>query len=161
MPSGATEYSRNVSIEGTQTGWTGLYNANSTVTRVEPVGGSYDGLWALQIGIKSGADEGGVNNVQPLWVTSTTQGRTYTGSSFVRASVAGETVFLLLWETTPSGTRIGSTTQSVSLNDTNWHQVSDSYTARGTGNLLHYSLHAYLTGASQSFLADCLSLQSP
>jgi hypothetical protein len=53
-PSGATEHSGNVSVESNQTGWTGKYNSNSAVTRVEPAGGSYDGLRALQVALKSG-----------------------------------------------------------------------------------------------------------
>lgn len=161
VPPGATEYSGNVSVESNQTGWTGKPNSNSTVTRVEPTGGSYDGLWALQIGIQSGSGEGGVNNASPIWVTSTTQGTMYTGSSFVRASVAGEKVSLTLTEETSGGTKVGSNTTSLTLQDTNWHQISDSYTAQGTGNTLRYSLHASLASTSQQFLADCLSLQAP
>lgn len=161
VPPGATEYSGNVSVESSQTGWTGKPNSNSTATRVEPTGGSYDGLWALQMGIKSGSGVGGVNNASPIWVTSTAQGTMYTGSSFVRASVAGEKVSLTLTEETSAGTKVGSTTTSLTLNDTNWHQLSDSYTAQSTGNVLHYSLHASLASASQNFLADCLSLQAP
>src|SRR5689334_5336364 len=48
-PSGTTELSGNVSVEDGQTGWTGKYNSHSVVTRVQPAGGSYDGLWALQV----------------------------------------------------------------------------------------------------------------
>lgn len=121
-PAGATEYSQNVSVESSQAGWTGAYNSNSAVTRVEPPGGSYDGLWALQIGIKSGLGPAGVSNVKPIWVTSTTQGTTYIGSSFVRASAAGEKVSLTLTEKTPGGTTIGNHTTTLTLNDTNWHQ---------------------------------------
>jgi hypothetical protein len=160
VPSGATEYSGNVSVESGQTGW-GRYNSSSTVSRVEPAGGAYDALWALQIGTTSVSTPGGVTNVNPMWVSSTTQGTTYTGSGFVRASVAGEEVGILLAEKTSSGTKIGSASKVVTLNDTSWHQVSDSYTAQANGNVLHYSLFAYLTSTSQSFLADCLSLQSP
>jgi hypothetical protein len=161
VPGGSTEYSGNVSVENDQTGWTGTYNSNSAVTRVEPPSGSYDGLWALRIGIKSGSGYGGASNASPVWVTSTSQGTAYTGSSFVQASVAGETVSLTLTEKTSGGTTRGYHTTSVTLNDTNWHQVTDSYTVKGTGDILHYSLHGYLASTSQSFLADCLSLQAP
>lgn len=158
---GATELSQNLSVESGQTGWTGTYNATSTVTRVEPPGGSFDGLWALQAGIKSGSGQGGISNANPLWVTSTTQGTTYTGSGFARAGVAGEQVSLTLTEKASGGAPVGSHTTTVTLSDTDWHQVSDSYTARGTGNTLRYSLHASLASTSQTFLADCLGLQAP
>jgi hypothetical protein len=160
VPAGATEYSGNLSVEGSQTGWTGAYNSNSTVTRAEPAGGSYDGLWALQVGIKSGSGQGGVSNANPVWVTSTSQGRAYQASSFVRGS-AGETVSLTLTEKTPGGKAVGYHTTSLTLNDTSWHQITGSYTALGSGNLLRYSLHGYLASPSQSFQADCLSLQGP
>jgi acid phosphatase len=161
VPSGATEYSQNVSVEASQTGWTGVYSSNSTVIRVEPAGGGYDGLWALQVGIKSGSGQGGVNNASPVWVTSTTQGTTYTGAGFVRASAAGQTVSLTLTEKTSGGATVGYRTTSLTLNDTSWHQVSDFYTAQGTGDVLHYSLHGYLASTSQHFQADCLSLRAP
>jgi hypothetical protein len=161
VPPGATEYSGNVSVESGQTGWTGIYNSNSAVTRVEPAGGSYDGLWALQIGIKSGYGQGGVSNAKPIWVTSTTAGTMYTAGSFVKASATGETLSVTLTEKTPGGTTVGYHTTSLTLNDTNWHQVSDSYTAHNSGDILHYSVHGHLASTSQSFLADCLSLQVP
>jgi hypothetical protein len=161
VPAGATELSGNVSVESSQTGWTGVYNSNSTVTRDAPAGGSYDGLWALRVGIKSGSGQGGVTNASPLWVTSTSQGTTYTGSSFVRAGTAGQAVSLTLTEKTSGGTTVGYHTTSVTLNDSNWHQVSDSYTAQQNGDVLRYSVHGYLASTSQSFEADCLSLQVP
>jgi hypothetical protein len=161
VPAGATELSGNVSVESGQTGWTGSYNANSAVTRAEPAGGSYDGLWALHAGIKSGSGQGGITNASPLWVTSTSQGTTYTGSSFARASTAGQTVSLTLTEKTSGGATVGYHTTSLTLNDTNWHQLSVSYTAQQNGDVLHYSVHGYLASTAQSFEADCLSLQVP
>jgi hypothetical protein len=160
-PLGATEYSGNLSLETSQTGWTGLYNQNSALSLVQPAGGSYDGSWALQVGIKSGSGVGGVANAQPIWVRSTSQGTTYTASSFLRAGVAGEKVSLTLTEVTSGGATVASHTTAVTLNDTNWHSISNSYTAAGAGDILKYSLHASFADASQTFLADCLSLQSP
>jgi len=164
---GATELSANLSLESSQTGWTGIYNANSNVGRVEPSGGSYDGLWALQVTVRAGAGAAGVNNANPLWVpgppgTATAVGQVFTGSAFVQASTPGEQISLLLRETTPSGNGIGYHTTTVTLGDTGWHQITSSYTAAGNGDLIRYSLYAAnLASASQYFLADCLSLQTP
>jgi hypothetical protein len=160
-PAGAIELSGNVSVESGLTGWTGKYNANSVVSRVEPAGGSYDGLWAVQVGIKSGSGQGGVSNASPVWVNATAQGTTYTASSFVRASVAGEKVSLTLTEETAAGRRVGHQTASVTLAGTGWHQMTGSYTAQAAGDVLHYALHAYLAAPSDTFQADCLSLQAP
>jgi hypothetical protein len=67
-----------------------------------------------------------------------------------------------LRETTPSGNGIGYHTTTVTLGDTGWHQITSSYTAAGNGDLIRYSLYAAnLASASQYFLADCLSLQTP
>ena len=136
------------------------------MTRAEPAGGSYDGLWALRVASKtSGA--AGVNNVSPIWVPgppgpATTAGQVYTGSAFVQASTPGEQVSLVLRETTPSGTIVASRTTTVTLGDTGWHQVSTAYTATATGDLIRYTLRAAnFASPSQDFLADCLSLQTP
>ena len=165
-PAGTTELSGNLSLEANQTGWTGNYNSNSSVTRVQPAGGSYDGTWALKVAPKaSGA--AGVNNASPIWVPgppglATTAGQVYTGSAFVQASVSGEQVSLVVRETTPSGTSVASHTTTVTLGDTAWHQVSSAYTAAATGDLIRYTLRASnFASPSQDFLADCLSLQTP
>lgn len=167
-PSGATELSGNVSVETNQNGWTGVYNADSSVTRIEPAGGSYDGSWALQIAPKKG-DSGaaGVNNANPVWVpgppgTTTTAGEAFTGSVFVSANTPGEQVTLLIRETTTSGTAVGSHTTTVTLSDTNWHQITSAYTAKNSGDMIRYFLYgSNFASSGQNFLADCLSLQTP
>lgn len=159
-PAGSSEYSGNISVEADQTGWTGRYNRNSTVSDVEPAGGSYDGQWALQVGLKSGSGQSGVTNANPTWVPSTAKGRTYTAASFVRASAAGEKVSLTLVEKKSSGATVSSRTTTVTLADTDWHPVTASYAARADGDVLHYSLHASLANSGQTFLADCLTLQA-
>jgi phosphatidylinositol-3-phosphatase len=165
-PAGTTELSGNLSLEANQTGWTGKYNSNSSVTRVQPAGGSYDGTWALKVApVTSGA--AGVNNASPIWVPgppglATTASQVYTGTAFVQASTPGEQVSLVLRETTPSGTSVASRTTTVTLGDTGWHQVSAAYTATATGDLIRYTLRAgNFASPSQNFLADCLSLQTP
>jgi hypothetical protein len=165
-PAGTTELSGNLSLETNQTGWTGIYNSNSVNTRVEPAGGSYDGSWALQVTPKA-AGIAGLNNVNPIWVPgapglATTAGQVYTGSAFVEASVPGETFSLIVREATPSGTTVSSHITTVTLSDTSWHQITSAYTAKGTGNLIRYSLYvANFASSGQHFLADCLSLQTP
>jgi hypothetical protein len=43
-----------------------------------------------------------------------------------------------------------------------WQQITTTYTAAGTGDLIHYSLYATnLASKGQDFLGDCLSLQTP
>jgi phosphatidylinositol-3-phosphatase len=167
-PPGTTELSGNVSLETSQTGWTGVYNSSSVVTRAEPAGGSYDGLWALQVAPKPGASgAAGLNNASPIWVpgppgTATTAGQVYTGSAFVQASTAGEQITLVVREVTTGGTVVGHHSTTLTPGDNGWHQISSAYTASGTGNVLRYTLYASnFASSSQYFLADCLSLQTP
>jgi hypothetical protein len=166
-PAGASELSGNRSVESSQAGWTGHYNSHSTVTRVEPPSGSYDGLWALQIALNSGSGKAGVNNVNPRWVPgppglATTAGQHYTASALVQGSTPGESVSLLTKETTRSGSTAGYHVTTTTLGDTGWHQISSGYTVRHTGDAIRYSLYATnLANTSQRLLADCLSLQKP
>jgi hypothetical protein len=165
---GMTELSGNLSLESGQSGWTGVFNATSRVTRVQPPGGSYDGSWALQVAPASGnSGTAGVNNAGPVWVpgppgTASTAASTYAGSAFVRGSVPGEQVSLLVREITPGGTGAGFHTTTMTLGDTAWHQVTSTYTAQASGDLIKYSLYASnLASSAQYFQADCLSLQTP
>lgn len=158
-PTGETELSGNVSLEGDQTGWYGHLGANTTVARLQPPGGSYDGLWAMQVGLKAGTTGTvGLNNAKPIWVTSTTAGATYQGSVFVAANTPGEQVTLLLRERTSGGAKVGYSRKTVTLGDTGWHQITDSYTAKDSGDLLRYGVVGHSFSSSEDFLADCLSL---
>lgn len=161
-PAGATELSGNVSVETGQTGWTGKYNSQSVTTRVQPAGGSYDGLWALQVAPASGASgTAGVNNASPVWVTNTTAGQVYEGSVFVNPSVAGETVSLVVRETTSGGTSVGEHVTTITA-ASGWQQITSTYTAKNSGDYIRYSVYASnFASSSQNFLADCLSLWSP
>ena len=167
-PPGTTELSGNLSLETSQSGWTGVYNTNTALARVQPAGGSYDGSWALQVAPKAGAGgAAGVNNASPLWVPgppgqATTASQAYTGSAFVQTNAPGEEVTLLLQEISPSGSTVGSSSTTVDLADTAWYQVSTGYTAQATGDALHYTLYGSNFGNSfEHFRADCLSLQTP
>lgn len=162
-PLGMTELSDNLSLETSQTGWTGTYNSKSRPTRVQVAGGSYDGNWALQVAPKAGTSGiAGVNNANPLWVNNTVAGATYTGSAYVRASVPGEKISLVVHETTAAGSGVGNHTTTMTLGDTAWHQLSSAYKAKNSGDILHYTIYANnFADSTQYFQADCLSLQTP
>ena len=164
-PAGGSELSGNPSLESGQQGWTGKYDANSVLARVQPAGGSYDGSWALRAsGTAAGA--AGVSNAAPFWVpgppgAATVVGQAYTGGAVVRASAAGEKVSLRVRELSPTGAVVGVRVATVTLADTGWHQISAAYTAAQNGDSLRYALFSSSLPAGQSFLADCLSLQTP
>lgn len=157
-PAGSTERSGNLSLETDQIGWTGIYNSNSVNSRVS--GGSFDGQWGLKLAPKA-AGYAGVNNASPNWVTSSVAGKVYTGSAYVKSSVSGLTVNLLILEVTPGGSTVSTHKTTVTYNDTAWHSLSSAYTALNSGNLIKYSLFgSNFTSTSQNILADCLSLTS-
>ena len=157
-PAGDSELSGNVSVESGQTGWTGIYNSTSSVTRVMPSGGSY----AVEVAPTSGnSGTAGVNNANPVWVTNTTAGQTYTGSVFVNPSVIGEKITLVLRETTPGGAAVSSGKTTITA-ASGWQQITAAYTAENSGDYLRYSVYASnFASSSQNFLADCLSLWTP
>jgi len=157
-----TELSGNVSGESNQDGWTGTYNAQSVVARVEPPGGSYAGLWALRVTPRSG-DFGaaGVANADPVWVTYTDAGTAYEASVFLSASIPGERLVVQLTEETSSGAVVRKASTTVTLNDTDWHQLTVTDTAKDNHDVLDYYVYAQnLKTGSHGFLADCLSLWS-
>ena len=151
-----------MSVEGGQTGWTGKYNSHSVVTRVQPAGGSYDGLWALQVTPASGTSgAAGISNANPIWVTNTAAGQVYEGSVFVNPSVAGEKVSLVVKETTSGGTSVASHVTTITA-ASGWQQITSTYTAKNSGDYIRYVVYASnFASSSQNFLADCLSLWSP
>jgi hypothetical protein len=168
VPTGMDEYSANPSLESNQTGWTGVYNGTSVVRRTQLQGGSYDGAWALSTAPKSGTTgTAGVNNAAPFWIpgapgVGTIVGRAYTGRVMVKASVAGESIHLLVRETTASGSGVGSAVASLTPDDTSWHSLSTVYRAKNAGDVIRGSIYvSNFVDSSQYFLADCLSLQAP
>lgn len=164
-PSGMTELSGNVTLETDQTGWTGVYNKQSSIGRVQPAAGSYDGSWALKVAPTAGASgSAGVNNANPAWLPAspgTVLAATYIGSAMVQTSVSGEQVALTIREITPAGSAVGNHTTAVTSTDIGWHPITSSYVAKYSGDALRYTLYgSNFANSTQNFTADCLSLQT-
>jgi Purple acid Phosphatase, N-terminal domain/Calcineurin-like phosphoesterase len=152
-----TQWITNQSVETNLTGWTGVYNSNSQVSRVTT--DAYDGIASIQVvGVAAGA--AGVT-AKPKPVSSTTAGLTYTGGVWVRGQVSGETILLLLIEVRSDGTTAGSKRVSLKVPDTAWHQLSVAYPAVQSGNQLGVSIYCSNLTAGGWFHADMMSLTSP
>ena len=156
-----TEYVLNRSVEnGDMTGWLGVYNAKSEVTAVQPVGGSAHGTWALRVkNTATVAQEAGVQNARPRWVTNTTAATTYTGSAWVRGP-PGTVVTLLLRECPQAGACSAYKAKSVTLGS-GWRQVVTTLTAAAHGNQVRYSVYANSIAPGGTFLADLFSESAP
>lgn len=155
---GSRQWVTNQSVETDLTGWTGLWNSASKVTRVTTDG--FSGSAGVQVARTSGTGAAGVNS-KPKPVTSTVAATSYTASVWVKGKVAGQVIVLLLKETTPAGAAVGSKTVSVTVPDTGWHQLSLVYPAARSGDQLTVSVYCNNLPAAGWFRADLMSLTSP
>ncbi|HSP38728.1 MAG TPA: hypothetical protein VLR26_13335, partial [Frankiaceae bacterium] len=123
MAEGAqAEFVTNPGLETNQTGWTGVYNGNSTVARSSAA--AHTGSWSLRLGSKSsGLTTVGVNNVNPVWVSSSTAGTPYSTGGWVRATTAGSTVRVAVKEVSGTSAVASAQSATLTLNDTAWHQL--------------------------------------
>jgi hypothetical protein len=100
-------------------------------------------------------------NLDPRPVSSTQVGRTYTGSVYVRPSVAGVPVTLLLREARPDGAAPTNGYRAVTVTPvtTGWTRIDASYVAKEPGNTLSFSVYATLP-VGGLFRADTFALTS-
>ena len=156
-----TEYVLNPGLETTQSGWTGIYNGSSKVTRSSAA--AHTGSWALRLGSSSGsAAPAGVNNVNPVWVTNSAAGKPYTTGGWVRATTVGTTVRVLLKEVAGSTTVGSAQSATLTLGDTAWHRLPTvTYTAQRNGDAVKTSLLATNLNTSRAVFFDDLSLTAP
>jgi uncharacterized repeat protein (TIGR01451 family) len=155
---GSRQWVTNQSVESTLTGWTGLWNSASKVTRITTDG--LDGTASVHVVRTSGTGAAGVNSKPPP-VTSTVAGTSYTASVWVKGKVSGETIFLVLKETTTSGAAVGSKSVSLTVRDTGWHQLTLVRPASRSGDQLTVSVYCSNLPAGGWFHADFMSLTSP
>jgi hypothetical protein len=158
---GTTQFVTNPGLETSQTGWTGVYNGSSTVTRSSAA--AHSGSWSLRLGSKSGSlAPAGVNNVNPVWVTNSTAGTPYSTGGWVRATTAGTTVRVVLKELSGASTVATAQSATLTLNDTAWHQLPAlTYTAAGSGHSLKLSLISTNLNTSRALFFDDLSMTAP
>ena len=87
-----------------------------------------------------------------IWVTNTAAGQVYEGSVFVNPSAAGETVSLVVRETTPGGSSVGEHVTTITT-ASGWQQITSTYTAKNSGDYIRYSVYASnFASSSQNFL---------
>ena len=162
---GAAELSGNVSLETSQSGWTGVTNTNSVITRVQPPGGSYDGSWALQVAPKT-AGAAGVNNVSPIWVPgppAPDHGRPGLHRQRFRGGEHPRRADHAAGPGDDARRDRHQLPRYVHYRERRWLAADHLRIHRQKhGDLIRYSLAASnLATTTQHFLADCLSLQTP
>jgi hypothetical protein len=158
IPGATRQWVTNQSVESALTGWTGVWNSASVVTRATTDG--FDGTASVQVGRKSGSGAAGVNS-KPNPVTSTVAATPYSASVQVKGKVAGEVIHLLIKETTPGGASVGSKTVQIKVTDTAWHQLALVYPAARNGDQLTFSIYCSNLPTGGWFRSDLMSLTSP
>ena len=156
-----TEYVLNPGLETDQSGWTGLYNGSSKVTRSSAA--AHTGSWSLRLGSGSGKlAPAGINNANPVWVTNSAAGTPYTAGGWVRATTAGTGVRILLKEVSGASTVGSAQSATLALNDTAWHRLPEvSYAAKGGGHSVKISLLGTNLNTGRGLFFDDLSLTAP
>ncbi|HSX33769.1 MAG TPA: carbohydrate binding domain-containing protein [Candidatus Saccharimonadales bacterium] len=153
----ANEIITNRSVEGDITGWTGILSSASGVAldNTQACDGGYS------IGVKNTSTSTSAIgfNSSPAW-TATTATNIYTAKTWMRSSVSGRTLRLLLQEKNAAGTVIGSNVSTLTVSDTNWHQLTTTYTGITTGDSLYYKVSEDSASPGDSFNADQMSLTS-
>jgi hypothetical protein len=158
-----TEYVKNISFEsGTETGWSGIYTANSTTNPTQDQ--AQFGVWSLAISsaVTNATSTVGVTSKPPV-IGDSVAGTSLTGSVYVKASTPGIYLTQLVWETAPDGSSVGYQGRSISLQDTNWHRIKAPapYVVKNDGDSIWYSLYTKNLPAGAVVYADGFSLTSP
>ena len=134
-----TQWIANQSVETDLSGWTGLYSSRSAITRA--TGDGYLSSASLQVANKGTARGAAGVNAKPRPVTATTSGTPYTATVWVRGQTAGQVLYLQLKEYRPGGATVAARNVRYQLPDTNWHQLSVTYSAASAGDQLAMSIY--------------------
>jgi hypothetical protein len=154
VTAGAVNLIVNSGFEVDATGWnTSGSGASITLARVA---GGHSGSWAAQISnTGTTISTYAVLQDSPNWVTKTSAG-TYTGSLWVRATVAGGT-FKLKFQEYNGSTFVGSAVKQVALTVA-WQQVSVTYTVGIPGSTLDFQAYVVSPAPGVAFFADDASI---
>lgn len=160
-PSAATQWVGNQSVDTNLNGWGGYYGPSPYVTVTQDTAVAHSGAASIKVSALTGASNlsSGFND-NPRWVTNTTAGLTYTQSAWVKPTFVGQAICLRLREWNGS-TLVTDKLLTYTATDTNWHQLSQTLTAAGSGNQLSFAVFGKSLSAGQSFNADDFSLTTP
>lgn len=158
-PPPGIELFTNRSVEQSGAGFLGRYSRNDAV--VWTAEAAYHGAYSVRIrNTAATAQAAGLAN-EPVAVTSTTAGQTYTGSAWVRSTQPGQAVTLRVQECDSTGKcGFGLSAATVTLPNYGWHQVVTPHKARRTGDQLKFQVVAdqLAPAGAVSVYADMFSM---
>ncbi|PYM09393.1 MAG: hypothetical protein DMD82_00240, partial [Candidatus Rokuibacteriota bacterium] len=144
-----TNLCTNPSFETNLNGWGP--NGSSTLARVA---GGQDGTFACQVTGPATTGQFGVND-SPNIITSTTAGKRYRYSAWVRSASNAGQAKLKLREYTPSGSQVGSIVYSPTLTlSPSWQSLVADFVASGTSNTLDFQALDTPVASGEVFLVD-------
>ena len=159
-PVSATEQDvSNGTFEAGTSGWVVTPKADGTApVPLARVSGGHTGSYAARVSNTSAAAATTVLNDAPNSVASTTAGRTYEATAWLRAARANTTLVLRQLEYTSGNALVTSKQSSYWATDTAWHKLTVDLVAGRGGDSIDVNALVWNLGAGQSFLVDDVSL---
>jgi hypothetical protein len=144
----------NPGFESNLDGWI-AYGGGATLSRVT---GGHSGDFALQIRSVSSSSFG--CDDQPNWVSQVAGvGARYQLGAWVKSMSNTDKVKIRVYELSPSGSQIGSTSSSEIAISSSWQQLSVGYTAQRAGSALSMRITEAGGASNRSFLVDDVSIE--
>lgn len=157
--SAAEEEVSNGTFETGTSGWIVTPKADGTApVPLARVAGGHTGSYAARVSNTSAAAATTVLNDSPNSVASTTAGRTYRATAWLRASRANVTLVLRQLEYTSGNALVTSKQSSYWATDTAWHKLTVDLVAARNADSIDLNALVWNLGAGQSFLVDDVSL---
>ena len=149
----------NGTFEAGTTGWTATPKDDGTApVALARVAGGHTGSYAARVSNTSTATVTTVLNDAPNSVTSTTAGRTYRATAWLRASQANTSLVLRLLEFSSTNALVSSKQAYYWATDTVWHKITVDLVAARTGSSVDVNALAWDLAPGRSFLVDDVSL---
>jgi hypothetical protein len=149
----------NGTFEASTSGWLATpKDDGSAPVALARVSGGHTGSYAARVSNTSAGTVTTVLNDAPNSVTSTTAGRTYRATAWLRAAQPSTSLVLRLLEFNASNALTSSKQSYYWAGDTVWHKITVDLVAARTGDSIDVNALAWDLGAGKSFLVDDVSL---
>ncbi|WP_408651233.1 carbohydrate binding domain-containing protein [Jatrophihabitans sp.] len=155
----AVEEVSNGTFETGTSGWIATpKDDGSAPVALARVSGGHTGSYAARVSNTAASTATTVLNDAPNSVPSTTAGRTYRATAWLRASQSNTSLVLRLLEFNTSNALAASKQGYYAATDTLWHKITVDLVAPRSGDSIDVNALAWDLGAGRSFLVDDVSV---
>jgi uncharacterized repeat protein (TIGR01451 family) len=156
-----TEWVTNKTVDSNITGWTGTYGPTTYVSITHDSSTGHNAAGSVKItGLTGAAAQQSGFNASPRLILNSVAGKTYTGSVWVKTSVANQKIVFRLREWN-GNTLVTDNKWETIPNHTDWVQLTGTLTAAANGNQIAFTVHGNNVDAGEAIYADDFSLTSP